>query len=175
MNFEEILKRISPKLKRITYKLYSGFAYFNDEDLYQEAAIHLWLRFKQGILEDKTDSYILQGCYFHLKNHIRKKQPKTIFISLNNLTHDEEQVCLNGALALEDEQAKCFREDLSNNLLAHDIHNNGFTEREKKVLQFVSEGQTVRQIGNHLGASHVSIVKLMKKIRGKSKRYIDWV
>ena len=60
MSFEELLEKITPTLKRITYRLNGHFSFFNDEDLFQEALMHLWVEFQQGKLNDKTDSYILQ-------------------------------------------------------------------------------------------------------------------
>ena len=76
-NFEVLIKRVSPTLKRITYRLNGHFSFFNDEDLFQEALIHLWEDYQKGKIQDKTDSYILQGCHFHLKNYLRKMKPKT--------------------------------------------------------------------------------------------------
>lgn len=85
MGFEELIKKLSPKLTRITYRLNGRFSFFNHEDLYQESLIHLWLKFKQGDLSDKTESYILQGCYFHLKNYIRKNCNKVKLLSLEDM------------------------------------------------------------------------------------------
>ena len=73
MSYPDLLKRLSPRLKGITHKLNGKFTFFNEEDLFQEAAVRLWQEFELGRLAGKTDSYILQGCYFHLKNYIRKK------------------------------------------------------------------------------------------------------
>ncbi|MCX5704439.1 MAG: hypothetical protein NT066_08150 [Candidatus Omnitrophica bacterium] len=101
MSFEILLKRISPTLKRIAYRLNGHFSFFNDEDLYQEALIHLWLDFKEGKLSDKTDSYILQGCYFYLKNYIRKNYDKANLISLEKQNNQEcEDFDLENVLSL---------------------------------------------------------------------------
>ena len=83
MSFDHLITRISPTLKRITHRLNGHHSFFDDEDLYQEAVIHLWLHYKQGSLSDKTDSYILQGCYFHLRNYLRKVQDKVPVLSIN--------------------------------------------------------------------------------------------
>jgi DNA-directed RNA polymerase specialized sigma subunit len=85
MDFKELVRKISPKLKAITHRLNGRFTFFNDEDLYQEALIYLWVDFNQRKLDDKTDSYILQGCYFHLKNYIRIIQDKKALVSLDAL------------------------------------------------------------------------------------------
>ncbi len=173
MHFEDLLKRISPKLKGIAYRLNGHFSFFNDEDLYQEALIHLWLNFKEGKLEDKTDSYILQGCYFHLKNYIRKKYDKAKLISLGNMTNEEgETFDLENILSLEDPH---YSFELINcKMLIEKINHNGLTRREKEVFKLSLEGLTTREIGCRLGVSHVRVVRLKQKVKEKSKRYIDF-
>lgn len=166
MYFEELLKIISPTLKRITHKLNGRFCFFNDEDLFQEAMLHLWVCFQEGKLHDKTTSYILQGCYFHLKNHIRKVQDKTNLVSINAIV-DGESMDLEETLCLRNSES-CF-DDLENKILIEQIQNNGLTEREKEVFCLCLEGLTTREIGKHLGISHVSIVKARKNLRKKLK------
>jgi len=173
MSFERLIKRISPTLRRITYKLNGHFSFFNDDDLYQEALIHLWLDFKAGKLSDKTDSYLLQGCYFHLKNYIRKNYAKVNLISLENMINGEgESFDLDNILSLEN-PGSCF--DLINcKLLIEKINHNGLTKREKEVFRLSLDGLTTREIGNRLGISHVRVVKLKSRIKDKSKKYVDW-
>lgn len=172
MYFEELVKKIRPKLKGITHKLNGHFAYFNDEDLYQEALMHLWLDYKDGKLIDKTDSYILQGCYFHLKNYIRKNYDKANLISLENMTNEEgEAFDLDNILSLEDPES-CF-EIIHCKMLIERINNNGLTKREKEVFCLALEGLTTREIGSRLGISHVRVVKLKGKIRDKCRKYWD--
>ena len=86
MVFGELVNRIRPKLKGIIYKLGYSSTLFNDEDLFQEALMYLWDHFQKGLLEDKTDSYILQGCYFNLKNYLRTASAKSREISLEKIT-----------------------------------------------------------------------------------------
>lgn len=164
MLFEDLVKRISPTLKRITYKLNGRFTFFNDDDLYQEALLRLWLDFKEGKLTDKTDSYILQGCYFHLKNYIRKVKDKADLVSLDALIN-EEGTDLEDILCLEN-PLTCLA-DLENKILIGEIQNNGLTKREKEVLSFCLEGLTVREIGQRLGVSHVRIVRVKNNLRKK--------
>jgi RNA polymerase sigma factor (sigma-70 family) len=172
MCFEDLIKKFSLKLKRITYKLNGHFSFFNDEDLYQEALIHLWLDFKKGRLSDKTDSYILQGCYFHLKNYIRKNYDKANLISLENITNEEGEVfALDNILSLENPHS-CF-EIINCKMLIEKINNNGLTEREKEVFCLALEGLTTREIGSKLGISHVRVVKLRAKIKDKCRKYKD--
>lgn len=170
MSFNELLKRISPTLKRITYKLNGHFSYFNDEDLYQEALMHLWQDFQAGKLDDKTESYVLQGCYFHLKNYLRKVKTKVNLVSLETVINEE-------GLNLEDRLSSESKQDhpgyLENRSLLECMQNNGLTEREKKVLALFLEGLTVREIGQRLGISHVRIVKIKANIRRKSTYLLE--
>ncbi|MEK6727819.1 MAG: sigma-70 family RNA polymerase sigma factor [Candidatus Omnitrophota bacterium] len=173
MTFEELVKKLTPKLKGITHKLNGRFTFFNDEDLFQEALINLWQDFRDGTLDDKTDSYILQGCYFHLKNYIRMQKLRTPLVSLEVAAGDEEGLSLKDTLWLQDERSKYYFDYLNDKLLADAIHNNGFTKREKAVLIFCAEGLTTRAIGKRLGVSHVMVVKLISRIRGKCKKYLE--
>ncbi len=173
MYFEEIIKRISPKLKGIVYRLKGYFPLFSAEDLYQEVMSHLWVDYKEGKLSDKTDSYILQGCYFYLKNYIRKNKPRALFVSLDGFIYDEngEEFNMGDVLSLEDPRS--VLEDIHANFLLEQINNNGLTRREKEVFHLALEGLTTREIGNRLGVSHVMVVKLQKRIREKCRKHMD--
>jgi len=172
MKFEELLRKISPKLKRITYKLNGHFSSFNHEDLYQEALLHLWLNLREGKLSDKTESYILQGCYFHLKNFLRKNYDKAKLTNLDNLVNQEgEETKLENILPLSSpestfELAHC-------KMLIEAIRNNGLTPREKQVFNLSLEGLTTREMGDRLGISHVRVVKLRKKVQEKCLNHMD--
>jgi RNA polymerase sigma factor (sigma-70 family) len=161
MSFETLLARLSPTLKKITRKLNGHFSFMDDQDLFQEALLHLWTRFIAGDLTDKTDSYLLQGCYYHLKNYIRRTQDSTTVVSLNGTSEDEGQ-------------------DLEETLVAHDVVSydevegdlqieaivaSGMNQREKEVLFYSLDGMTTREIGVRLGVSHVSVVKARNKIK----------
>lgn len=168
MSFEELVKRISPVLKRITYKLNGHFSFFNDEDLYQEALMHLWRDFTDGKLHDKTDSYMLQGCYFHLKNYLRKVQDKACVISMDTL-FDEEGGRLEETVSSDMPEA-CF-EYLDSKLLFERMQEWGLSAREKEIVYFCMEGLTVREIGKRLKISHVMVVKLKNKIQNKCEKF----
>lgn len=170
-NFEVLVKKISPTLKRITYRLNGHFSFFNDEDLFQEALIHLWEDFQKGRLSDKTDSYILQGCYFHLKNYLRLVKAKTKVTSIETII-DGEDTTLEETLLLQDEAAKCYLDNLDNRLLVETIQNNGLTAREKDILSLCMDGLTTREVGARLCISHVRVVKLIARIRTKCTKYL---
>lgn len=169
--FDEILKKLSPVLKRITYKLNGHFTFFSEDDLYQQALLHLWLDYQGGKLSDKTDSYILQGCYFYLKNYIRMVQDKARLISLDAPVREENFVSEYNGLCLEDPEP--YRDNTFRKMLIEDILNGGLTKREKEVFSFYLEGFTTREIGEKLGISHARVVKLEGKIKIKCQKFRD--
>jgi len=173
MTFEQLVKKFSPTIRRIAYKLNGHFSAFDYDDLYQEALVHLWVGFNKGTLNDKTDSYILQGCYFHLKNYIRTHYDKVSLTSLSALicNGEGEGFDLDCISALED--SRLLRDEVHCKMLIEQIHHNGLTPREKEVFSLVLEGLTVREIGDRLGVSHVRVVKITKNIREKCKKHID--
>lgn len=164
MGFEDFLKRLTPKIRAIAYKLNRGFSSMDEEDLFQEAVVFLWKNFNSGAFADKTESYILQGCYFHLQNHIRMSKDRFSRLCLDNA---EETV------DLPDPRHEDFIEQLNNRMLADVICNNGLTDREKKLLPLFAQGLTTRQIGARVGLSHVRVVKMKKTIGDKCRKYLD--
>lgn len=172
-NFAKLVKKISPKLRRIAHKLDYLRAFFGWEDLYQEALIHLWDEFNSAALEGKTDSYILQGCYFHLKNYIRKESDKVKVLSLDagfNPDRENDSAC---ELPIEDRSAGDALLRLDDRLLTQTILNNGLTDKEKYLLSLCAQGLTTREAGKMIGVSHVSIIKSLKIIRQKCLKYRD--
>lgn len=161
--FENYVKRLSPTLRRITYKLNGHFSFFDEDDLFQEALEHLWIAFQDGSLEDKTDSYILQGCYFHLKNHLRKTLDKIRPVSLNAIL-EEGDPSLKEFLGYENKNAS---DEGDEETLMEEAKASGLTEREAEVLSLCLEGLTIREMGQRLGVSHVMIIKIRAKIRNK--------
>ncbi|MDD2679795.1 MAG: sigma-70 family RNA polymerase sigma factor [Candidatus Omnitrophica bacterium] len=171
MGFAELTKKLSPTVKRIAYRLNGHYRSFSHDDLYQEAMLHLWNDFREGKLQDKTDSYILQGCYFYLKNYIRKVNEKFNSLSIEAMPGEGEGKRLEEILSLP--AVNDCRNHLNNKFICEDIQNNGFNPREKKILVFLREGLTMRQIGKKTGRSHVSVVKAVSRIRQKAMQYLD--
>ncbi len=166
MCFEVLVKRIAPTLKRITRKLNGHHSFFNDEDLYQEALTRLWTDYRQGGLEDKTDSYILQGCYFHLRNYLRKTRDNVTLLSLNSPI-GEDGINPEDYLNLQDLSAL---ENMERHLQFDFAGKASLTEREKTILGYFIEGLSMREIGSKLGISHVMVLKIRKKIKEKYER-----
>jgi len=163
LSFETLVRRLAPTLKRITCRLNGNFSFADDQDLFQEALIHLWTHFASGDLLDKTDSYMLQGCYFHLKNYIRKIQDPAALCALNQAA-DKEGPQLEDIL---DARSLDSYDEVEGNLQIEAMAGIGITQREKAVLRFCLEGMTTREIGKRLGISHVSVVKIRNSIREK--------
>lgn len=173
MHFEELVKKISPKLKGIVYKLSYAYRYFTKDDLYQEAMAHLWSSFSCGKLGDKTDSYVLQGCYFYLKNYIRCHNPRARLVSWESFYTLDDDSNMARALIFPDPASEDFQEKLNNKLLADTIRNNGLTKREKRIIAYYAQGLTTRGIGRRLGVSHVRVVRMTATIREKCRKYLD--
>lgn len=166
-SFENIVKKLSPTLRRITYKLNGHFSFFDDDDLFQEALVHLWGLSQGGGLDDKTDSFILQGCFYHLKNYIRKAMDRVELVSLNG-NIDEDGTMLEEILALEDLRPQ---DNLESRLLEDEVLSGGLTEREKEIISLCLEGCTMREIGQKLGISHVRVIKIKERVRKKYLRF----
>ena len=161
--FENRLKRLSPTLRRITHKLNGHLSFFDDDDLYQEATECLWVWFCHGDLDNKTDSYLLQGCYYHLKNYLRKTLDKARLVSLSGIV-DEEGSEMEEFLAYDD---KTTEDSAAKIFLTEELGSAGLTSREEAVLKYSLKGLTTREIGLKLCISHVMVVKLKKHIKNK--------
>ncbi len=171
MQFEALIKKIGPTLKKITHKLNGHFTFFNEDDLYQEAVLHLWMEYRAGRTEDKTESYILQGCFFHLKNHIRKIRDKARLLSLEGPSAEGNESELESQIPVED-AGRSF-DQINAKLLADTLLNNGFSPKEKSLLRLLCEDLTLREIGRKMGISHVMVLKMQARLRTKCRKYCD--
>lgn len=161
--FEELLARISPKLKGITHRLNGHFTFFNDDDLYQEALEHLWVAYKSGKLADKTDSYILQGCFFHLKNYIRTAMDHVKISSIYQIIGDDDQT-IGDTLSRDDHAAE---DVVDESLMEERMEKLILTPKEKSILLLLMQGLTLREVGTTLGISHVMVLKVRKRLEKK--------
>ncbi|MEW6608303.1 MAG: sigma-70 family RNA polymerase sigma factor [bacterium] len=165
MEFEELVKRFSSKIKHLASKTFISSQMIDREDLYQEMVYHLWERWRRGELEGKTDAYIMGSCYFYLKNYLRKNKEKTKIISLNEpIGEGKEEI---GELIPD--QKPLIDERIDDILFVRRIMQKGLKQREKEVATFLSEGWTLRGIGEKLGISHVMVLKIKKDIEKKIK------
>ncbi len=167
--FEELVKELDPTLKAIARRLDGKYTAFDDKDLYQEALVHLWEKFRDNSLSDKTRSFILQGCFFEMKNYIRTKY-KSIdrcAVSLDEPINEEGDTLLD---VVADERAQADDtvgtvEQWTRGMIID------LTERERSVFTLTLRGATTREIGRELGISHVMVVKIKKKIAVKCRGF----
>ncbi|MBN2831625.1 MAG: sigma-70 family RNA polymerase sigma factor [Candidatus Omnitrophica bacterium] len=171
MEFKELSRKLSPTIRRIAYKLNGRYHTFSHDDLYQEALMHLWSNFTSGKLKSKTDSHILQGCYFHIRNYIRKVNEKPQ-LSLDAITPFDFDKSKLRDIIIDKCQAD-FRDLLDTKILAREVRSNGLSFREKIVLDSLSDGLTTREIGMKLSVSHVMVVRIISRIRKKCRKYIE--
>jgi RNA polymerase sigma factor (sigma-70 family) len=170
-DFNGFLKRLSPKLKGIAFKLNRGLVSMDEQDLFQEAVVFLWEHFQKGDFSDKTESYILQGCYFYLQNFIRMSKDRINRVAIDDGAGDES--IHEERVVLVDGNREDFLKALDTKLLVEIISNNGLTGREKSLLPLFAQGLTTREIGSRIGVSHVAIVKMKKTIGDKCRKYLD--
>jgi RNA polymerase sigma factor (sigma-70 family) len=170
MDFEELVERIFLRLKAIAVKLDGRYTLFDEDDLLQEALTHLWCQYKEGILYDKTDSFILQSCYYFLRNYIRRSYKKIDrnLVSINIPFNGKENT-FEDILPVVEKETLLERVEL--NLLRGKMHRL-FTSREEKVFSLYMEGLTTREIGKRVGISHVMVVKIKKRIKDKCQHIL---
>ncbi len=130
--------------------------------------IYLWEKLLYGELEEKTESFVLQGCYFQMKNYIRKNHRKTDAnsVSLNKYINDDDDTLEE---ILPDKDGTKL-ENLERNLFLKNFAET-LEERENRILTLLADGFTTREIGKKLGISHVRVVKIKKVIVEKAKHY----
>lgn len=171
MSFEERLNRIKPRLRAISRRLQRKYILLSEQDLYQEAALHLWDESRKNALCDKTESYVLQGCYFFLKNYIRTHYTRIERQSLPLETaadsHDRLPDILSKLAA--DEYGSSRAHDRIEVASLKEAVQKCLLPREEEILSCYLGGFTTREIGKRMGISHVRVVKIGKAIRDKCK------
>jgi DNA-directed RNA polymerase specialized sigma subunit len=173
MEFETRFSAVFDKLKNIAAK-YSGFCRYTDsDDLYSEMRFYLWQAWREGGLKGKTESYITQACYFHIRNYLRSVKDSAELMSLDgsfNSSDSSDDAGGEGSGRLEDmmpDGLPGMDETLESNALYEKIMSNGLSMIEKDIVRYLYSGYTVREIGRILGLSHVMIVKHKKQIAEK--------
>ncbi len=173
MVYQALVKKLTPTLRAIVHRIYTASPSVDSDDLMQEALMHLWREHGSGGLAEKTDSYILQGCYFHLKNYVRTIKLRNRLVSIDEEEDGERDRPRSLLFRRAEEASRDYRAYLNDRLLADVIINNGLTAKEKALLPWLSLGLTTREIGRKVGVSHVAVVKMTKVIRGKCMKYLD--
>ena len=131
------------------------------EDLMQEALIHLWQT--QEHHPGQTKNWYLRNCRFHLLHYLAlgrsvdspKRRASQIQPMQSEDDHEDWLDHLEGNdSVVQDVSARDMVASLSKLL----------SEREMRVLQWLSEGLATREIAKRLGISHPMVVKLRRKI-----------
>ena len=160
MKYEMIHKKFSGPIAMIARKNKVYSTYIDEKDISQEMRLHLWEEWKNGALENKTDSYIIQNLWFHSKNYIRKNREKRKTVSLYEEAGDDNCVLEN----IIPNNLPPVDEIVENNILIQKIKNNGLTDKEKEILHLRLEGYNLREIGKRAGMSHVRVYKVLSLI-----------
>jgi DNA-directed RNA polymerase specialized sigma subunit len=175
MSFEVFAHTIEPKLKQIALKYRHIGAYTDEDDLFNEMLVFLWDCWQRDILADKTESYIVQACYFHLRNYLRTMQENNRLVSLDEGGGDAENGGENGDSVprLRDmlpDAGPDLPKIAEGNALYEKIMSNGLRKIEKEIIRLLCDGCTVREVGDHLHMSHAMVIKYRKNISEKVSR-----
>jgi DNA-directed RNA polymerase specialized sigma subunit len=171
--FNRLVRKLSPTIKRIAYRLNGRYRSLTMTTSTRNLCSTFGMISTAASSRTRRIVYILQGCYFHLKNCIRKINERPNVVSLESLIEDHQGANLEDSVFSRHMDQPDLREQADVKLTAGAIQNNGFSPREKKIISFLAEGLTTREIGGRVGLSHVGVVKAVKKIRKKSFRHLD--
>ena len=167
MRFTELYKRIMPVLRNIARARNGHGTWIDEDDLFQEMCIYAWKEYGSGVPEGINESYIIQGCRYHLMNYIRTSRRKTVMASL------EESVDEHGTL-LKDmipERTRSAEEAAQISEFVDTVMRGAFTRREKEVFNLLRKGYTVREAGNILHISHVMVLKIRRGLTLKLLKF----
>lgn len=171
MDFMTIAATIEPKLRQLAVKYCRIAVNLDGDDLFDEMMAHLWERWRAGALEGKTESYIVQSCYFHMRNYIRVSGRNRGVLSIDDTcyVHDSGDEGVSLADTVND-GTRGLDDDAEGRELYETIMNNGFRPVEKEVVRYLTEGLTVREIGVRLHISHAMVLKHKKNIADRVTR-----
>jgi DNA-directed RNA polymerase specialized sigma24 family protein len=137
------------------------------EDLMQEALIWLWLTEEQR--PGQTPSWYLQGCHFHLLNHLsagrsldaRKRQRWRVSFPANG----------GGEADFDrwEAQTAIWPQPSARELIT--VLAEWLTPAEKVTLDQLAEGYGAREIARKLGVTHQAVVKRRQRIAALARRF----
>ena len=168
MDWNERIEKLRPKLKRLS-AIYGSRCYSSgEEDLYQEACVYLYEKYKDGIPPNINESYLLRGCQFHILNFVRKNRDKGRLTGLDTPL-DEGGNSLKDLLP--DRRQDPSRE-AERKIIVKTISENAFSPTEKKIFACLSEGFTLREAARETGLSHVMVLKRRRSLVNKWQKKI---
>ena len=137
------------------------------EDLIQEAIIHLWLRETER--PGQSQSWYIQSCRFYLQNLLRKgrsvdsgKHRPTPTLH-DGSGEEEEQEEVNGGIHDTLFALVCARDLVS-------VLSKWLSPVEKQVLNLGVDGLSLREIAVRLGLSHTTVNKYRRNIARLASR-----
>ena len=152
----EIINKINYHLKAIIRKLNIKYQYIDSDDLFQEALLYLWQQYNNGKLKNKNNSYILQGCYYYLKNHLRKyvkfKDNQINYNFYYNTEKANKEIGEGNQLDYPEPTSYDLDE-----YLYYDEFKRDLSLKEKALLSLRFRGLSSREIGKELGISHTMV------------------
>jgi DNA-directed RNA polymerase specialized sigma24 family protein len=153
------------KLRRIAETMSSDLS--EHEDLVQESLLHLWLT--EIRRPGQTTSWYLQSCRFHLQHYLargRSVDSRKRGISRTNLFESNEPLRpeLDLTPGCHDASAETYLNDDIRVLSAR------LTPVEKKMLDYLMDGLTLRDTALKLGISFPTALKRRRRIAALFKR-----
>src|SRR3989339_718152 len=91
MNFNDIIELVKKELEQISLRYNNYSNYVDKNDLFSEMILHLWQEWKCKKFDNKTKSYIIQSCYFYLRNYLRINEDKYKIVN-NGLSRIEKEI-----------------------------------------------------------------------------------
>jgi RNA polymerase sigma factor (sigma-70 family) len=135
-----------------------------EDDLVQEAIIHLWLREKER--PGQSRSWYIQSCRQHLQNFLRRGR------SVDGGNHRCATALRINPEAEEGREA--FVDDTFFSLVcARDLEaelDKWLTSLERQILSLCQEGLSLREIGERLQLSHTTVRRRQRNIAALASR-----
>jgi RNA polymerase sigma factor (sigma-70 family) len=135
-----------------------------EDDLIQEAIIHLWLREKER--PGQRPSWYIQSCRLYLQNFLRKgrsvdggKRRKAVDLLVDGEAQEVLELRTDDTLL----SLICARD-----LVA--VLTEWLTPLERRILELCNEDLSLREIGQRLNLSHTSILKHRRAIAALGER-----
>jgi DNA-directed RNA polymerase specialized sigma24 family protein len=154
-------------VRRIVFKLTGDHAL--QDDLIQEALLHLWLREQQ--CPGQSQSWYLQSCRFFLQNFMRNgrsvdsaKHFRSVCIS-DELDESMEKSDADGSLNHGSVQALVSTREI----LA--LLSKWLTPIERLILACLADGLGVRDISSRLNISHTSVIRYRRRIASLALKF----
>jgi len=172
--FYELLERLDEKLREIACRIAACRA--DQEDLLQEMRIYLWERRKE--LKDKTDSYILRGCYFRAKHYLNrgksidsKKRGNVVIVSLENVKDlggsDQVYLSFDGFSMLEEARNILIGEEIRERIRGQ------LNSKLRETFDLLTQGYSPSEIARKLNLSYEAVRLRVRRIRHLARVYLD--